>query len=122
MDLENAIAAHKTWTIKLRNAILSNETLDVDVISRDNCCELGKWLHGEGKDKHCGLAGFFACVEKHAAFHIEAGNVANLVNEKRNKEAEDQLDYASSAFGQASNSVILALTRLKQEVAINCTQ
>ena len=29
--------------------MLNNETMDVGTLAKDNCCELGKWLHGEAK-------------------------------------------------------------------------
>lgn len=49
MDLNNAIAKHSEWKTKLRSAITRKETLDASTISKDNCCDLGKWLHGEAK-------------------------------------------------------------------------
>jgi len=49
MDLTQAIEKHSEWKAKFRSAISKHETMDADTISKDNCCELGKWLHGESQ-------------------------------------------------------------------------
>jgi Chemoreceptor zinc-binding domain len=116
INLANAISAHNQWKIKLRNAMSADDTLDVETISKDNCCELGKWLHGEGKQAHGDLQLFCDCIKQHAVFHTEAGKVALLINNRRYQEAEDQIDYTSSAFGQASTSVINTINKLKREL------
>ena len=36
------------WKTTLRNAALHGGELDVETIKRDDCCALGKWLHGDG--------------------------------------------------------------------------
>ena len=51
MDLDQAIAKHAEWKFMFRSAIFKKETLDVNSIARDDCCELGKWLHLEAKAK-----------------------------------------------------------------------
>ncbi len=47
MDLDQAVAKHAEWKVKFRKAISAKEQLDTASIAKDNCCELGKWLHGE---------------------------------------------------------------------------
>jgi hypothetical protein len=46
MNLDNAIATHARWKLKFRGAISAQETLDAATIGKDDCCEIGKWLHG----------------------------------------------------------------------------
>ena len=45
-------------------------------------CELGTWLHGKAKSQIGHLASYVECVQKHAAFHVEAGKVAAIINAK----------------------------------------
>ena len=49
MDFNEAIKAHSDWKMKLRSAIQAQTTLDAATIARDDCCVLGKWLHGESR-------------------------------------------------------------------------
>ena len=48
MDLNQAIEKHAEWKVKFRSAIVKKESMDAGTISKDNCCELGKWLHRIG--------------------------------------------------------------------------
>jgi hypothetical protein len=112
MNLSQAIEKHVQWKTKLRAAIASKETLDANAISKDDCCEVGKWLHGEGKSQHGQLVSFRQCVEKHAVFHVEAGRVAKAINAKRYDEAERMLG-AGSSYTKASSDVGVAISRLK---------
>ena len=52
MDLNEAIQAHSEWKMKLRSAIQSRTQLDAATIARDDCCALGKWLHGESRAQY----------------------------------------------------------------------
>lgn len=117
MDLNQAGAAHAEWKVKLRTAIAKHETLDVATISADNCCQLGKWLHGEAKSKYSAMAAYKDCVTKHASFHRAAGAVAAEVNAKRFKEAEAMLN-AGTPFMTASSAVGSAILGLKKEASL----
>jgi methyl-accepting chemotaxis protein len=116
MDLSIAVQKHAEWKTKLRSAIMKQEQLDVASISKDNCCELGKWLHGEGKAQFGQFESFGECIKKHADFHLEAGKVANFINEKKYPEAEALLE-PGSPYSSASNVVGLAIMRLKKETS-----
>lgn len=117
MDLTQAIQAHTEWKLKLRTAIARDETLDVAKISADDCCPLGTWLHGEAKSKFAHLGSYTKCVANHAAFHKEAGKVAQRVNMKRFAEAEEML-HAGSAFAHASTAVGTAIIHLRTECGL----
>ena len=114
MDLVSAIAKHTEWKTKFRGAITKKEQMDVATISKDNCCELGKWLHGEGKTQYGRLASHAECMQKHAAFHVEAGKVASAINAKKYTEAEAMLGGGTS-YSQISSDVGVAISRLKKE-------
>lgn len=117
MDLNEAIKAHSEWKMKLRGAISAKSTLDAATISRDDCCALGKWLHGESKPAFGKLTAHADCVRHHAAFHKEAGKVATTINAGKYAEAEQMLG-SGSPYASASNAVVIAIGALKREAKL----
>ena len=115
-DLDKALHKHAEWKVKFRTAITHHEKMDVATISKDNCCEFGKWLYGDTKQKLGHLESFSECLSKHAMFHIEAGKVAQAINDKRFNEAHTMLS-TESGFIDASSAVGVAIMRLKKDVA-----
>lgn len=114
IDLDKALEKHSEWKVKLRTAISKREEMDAATISRDDCCDFGKWLHYEVKSRLASEPSYTDCVSKHAAFHIEAGRVANMINAKKFSEAEALLGNGS-AFVSASTAVGVAIMRLKKD-------
>jgi len=117
MDFELARQAHNEWKIKLRTAIAKQEHLDAASISSDNRCQLGEWLHGEAKVKYGKLASYADCVSKHAAFHQEAGKVAQTINLKNYAQAKTMMD-ANTPYALAANAFIIAMGVLKKEAGL----
>lgn len=117
MDLNQALAKHIEWKAKLRNAITNKETMDVATISADNCCDLGKWLHGEAKETMGDLPGYQDTVMKHAIFHREAGKVASAINAQQFNEAEAMLK-TGSPYATASSAVGMAISDLRKETSL----
>lgn len=117
MDLDHAIQKHSEWKIKFRAAISKQEILDAATISKDNCCDLGKWLYGDAKTKFGNLESHADCVSKHATFHTEAGKVAAAINQKKYAEAEKMID-SDTAYTAASRSVAGAILKLKKEALL----
>ena len=114
MDLKQAIVKHTEWKTRFRTAISKHETMDAETISKDNCCDLGKWLHGESKQKMGKLVSHAECVSKHALFHTEAGKVAKAINAKEYTEAEAMLN-PDTPYWNASTAVALAIMHLMKE-------
>lgn len=114
MDLNQAIAKHTEWKTRFRTAISKQETMDAETISKDNCCDLGIWLHGESKPKMGKLASHAECVSKHALFHAEAGKVAKAINAKQYTEAETMLN-PNTPYWNASTAVVMAIMHLIKE-------
>jgi Chemoreceptor zinc-binding domain len=114
MDLNAAIQKHAEWKFKFRNALHGNEPMDTAAISKDNNCELGKWLHGEAKEIFGKTATYAKCVADHAVFHVEAGKIAAAVNSKRTDEVEYLLS-AGSPFSEASKKVSISIIELKSQ-------
>lgn len=117
MDLEQAIGRHAEWKVKFRAAIAKRESLDAATVARDNCCELGKWLYGEGRSRWSALPAYRSCVAKHTEFHQVAGRVALAINAGHYVEAEKMLEGTTS-YGAASTDVVTAILRLKKEAAL----
>ena len=117
MDLNAAINKHAEWKIKFRTAISRQELMDSDNISKDKCCELGKWLHEEAKAKHGGMVSYSDCVGKHAVFHVEAGKVARKINARLYTEAETMIGNGTP-YAVASSAVGVAINRLKKEAGL----
>ena len=117
MDLNQAIAKHTEWKTKFRTAISKQETMDAETISKDNCCELGKWLHGESKPKMAKLPSHADCVRKHALFHVEAGTVARTINAKEYTAAEAMLN-PNTSYWNASTALVIAIMHLVKEAGL----
>ena len=115
MILKEAINKHTEWRFKLLTAISKRETLDAIMIKQDNCCPLGKWLHGEGMAQYGNKKSFGDLVAKHAAFHRSAGVVADAVNAKRYDAAEKLLDFGR-VYSTASAAVVNAIKVVQKEI------
>jgi methyl-accepting chemotaxis protein len=115
VDLDNAIQKHAEWKFKFRGAMHNNEQLDAAAISKDNNCEMGKWLHGEAKTLYGQTAGQAKCLADHAAFHVEAGKVAAVINARKIEEAERMM-APGSAYDQASKRVGVSIIELKNAI------
>ena len=117
MDLEATIRRHAEWKMKFRSAMAQHQTLDPVIIAKDNYCELGKWLHGEGKAKFGNLHTHADCVSIHAAFHAEAGKVAQTINAKDYVEAENMLGNGTR-YTNAADEVAAAIMKLKDDAKL----
>jgi len=75
LDFDGVIQAHMSWKHKLRNFLAGEgDALDPEVVSRDDKCALGCWIHGEGQ-RHAADEGFGRLRKSHADFHRCAGSV-----------------------------------------------
>jgi methyl-accepting chemotaxis protein len=116
IDLDHAIEAHAQWKTTLRQAITSHESLDVDKIRCDDCCMLGKWLHGAGGRQHGSRNSFTALLSRHQEFHRSAGDVAAAINRGDCAKAEQMLG-SGTAFAKASSDVGVAVIHLRDDLA-----
>jgi Chemoreceptor zinc-binding domain len=114
MNFEEARKKHAEWRVKFRSAITAKATLDAEAIAKDNCCDLGKWLHGEAKLKYAKYSSYTECVTKHAQFHVEASKVARVINAKQYDDAQALLGVGSG-FSRASGAIGSALDALEKD-------
>ena len=123
INLKDAIKAHADWRNKLRLAITKRETLDAAAAGRDDCCTLGKWLHGTGQSRFGSRSTFIQLLDAHRSFHQEAGKVARTVNDGHYEEASRMLSN-DTAYSHASGTVrhlIIELSKQVQESAGKAT-
>jgi len=112
MDFDSAINAHVQWKTKLSNYLNKpDRSLNPAVVSSDQNCELGKWLHGDGK-KHSGLEGFSTLVTEHTRFHKAAGEIIRKADAGE-KVSEEMALGGTSDFSKTSAAVIRHLMQLK---------
>jgi hypothetical protein len=114
INLENAIKAHADWRSKLRLAAQTGEQLDAQTVGRDDCCELGKWLHGPGQSKCGSKPSFVTLISAHRDFHKEAGKVAQTINSGNPGAAEHMLG-SDTGFSKASANVTRLIVQLRTE-------
>jgi hypothetical protein len=118
MNLAEAITVHMAWRRRLRQFVdqQSNERLSSATVRRDDCCDLGKWILGEGQ-QYARAPAFDAARRAHTEFHRHAGEVVAAV-ERGDRPAALALLGDTGAFRRASQEVIAALERLRDTVKI----
>lgn len=115
MNFDDAIAAHIKWKIRLSQFIdgTSTEKLNSAVVCKDNLCDLGKWIYGEGV-KYKPLPHYNDLVRKHANFHVCAGDVVKKVEGGDKAGAKSLL---TGNFIAASKDTVAAIMALKKEAS-----
>lgn len=117
LNVKTAIEAHNKWKQRLKDVIngTSKEVLDPRIVSRDDQCALGKWLHDEGKKQFSAQPGFQLVATSHAHFHKCAGHTLELALKGKHEEAEAEL--SNGDFARASLDVSLQLMRLWRDAS-----
>jgi len=111
MDLSSAINAHVNWKLRLSRYLAGEgEALDPRIVGRDDQCELGKWIHGEGRS-HAKRPEFAALRTEHATFHRRASEVVQAGMRGETLGAQDLL---AGPYSEASRVVVLTIGRLKE--------
>ena len=112
MDFERSIQAHVRWKAKLAAYLKHpDRSLDAATTSQDSACDLGKWLHGEGR-RFAGAPEFARLVAEHARFHRAAGDIIRRADSGQ-QVSEDVALGGQSEFAQASGTVIGCLMKAK---------
>lgn len=113
--LDKAFMAHAGVKNRLKNAIRGEESIDPAVIHRDDVCEVGKWIHGEGGRKFAANPLFSDFKKVHAEFHQCAYDVMLLYKGGRLKEANANID--SGPFETKSQQIGSCIMRMKKDPA-----
>lgn len=116
MTFVDIITSHASWKAKFKLAIDNKEKLDVSLIAKDNCCDLGQWLYNaDSVEKYSRFESYKVCVTTHADFHKEAASIATLINEAKYEEATHLIGYASS-YAKLSSAVSASIRRMSRDV------
>ncbi len=115
MDLDHALECHVAWKVKFRMAILEMGTVDAASVGREDGCDLGRWLLGEGLERWGVLPDFATCLAEHRSFHVAAGRIGRAINAGRLEEAS-RLLKPSEAFTRSSAALGNALVGLLKAV------
>lgn len=111
LDIEAAVAAHRSWAKRLRFHIdgISHEALTVADVRDHTACVLGRWLYGSGKDYDL-FTQYHELLLEHQQFHVLAARVLELHLAGLNPAAEQILD---GEFVTSSDKVVSLLKQLK---------
>ncbi|WP_374494232.1 methyl-accepting chemotaxis protein [Zoogloea sp.] len=111
LDFDGAIRAHMGWKQKLRNFLAGEgEALDPAVVSRDDKCVLGCWIHGAGQ-RYASAPGYAQLKNKHLEFHRCAGAV---IRAKQSGDGSGAERLLHNDFAVLSEETIQEIRKLKQ--------
>lgn len=112
LNFRTAIAAHQKWKQRLQAVVdgTSVEVLSVPVVCRDDQCVLGKWIHGPSATAFAAMEQFVRLKKNHAFFHMCAGKVLSLAQEKNHDAARRELE--SGNYARVSQDVVLDLATM----------
>src|SRR5512142_3129062 len=80
MNFDEAIVVHSAWKRNIRAYLEKPDgTLKGEDIGVDNKCELGKWIHGEGRH-YAALPEFGTLSSAHKRFHLAAADLVRRAN------------------------------------------
>lgn len=109
LDFIHAIEWHMKWRHDLE-AFVAGQSAPVSQavnVSRDDACQLGQWLHGEGDRIYGMRPDFQQLVQEHAHFHLCA---ADLLETYRSEKTCP--DYLRQDFLHSSELVLKQLAQL----------
>lgn len=106
--------AHAEWMAELREFIYGNGDMEPERIARDDQCELGEWLYGEGK-RYRHLEEYDNARQIHAALHRHAADVVILVRIGRRTEAAAHV-AAGGKLRKISAALVKAFSRLNRKI------
>ena len=117
LDFASAIRVHRAWKVRLQKYI-SNESLerlDAARLCRDDQCDLGIWINGSGAVQFGHLPSFGGLKVAHGQFHLAAGRIVQLHDERHTEEAAQMLRHGD--YSRHSIKVMGLLSSLYIEVS-----
>ena len=77
LNLKQVLDAHRDWKVRLQDVLegTSDERFDIETVSQDCHCFLGKWIYSKGKKQFGHMPEYEAVRQAHADFHHAAGQV-----------------------------------------------
>lgn len=117
LDVQAAMAAHERWKIHFEGYLKGyhDEAPLPEQIVFDDRCDLGLWLHGDGR-RHLGhLAVFRRLCEDHRTFHHVSANLLSMHLAGRFEPARRLRD---GDYRTLSRRVMAALEDLRQQAEL----
>jgi len=102
-----AIAAHAAWKARFRQFMSGEIELDPQTVERNDVCEFGKWLSGDGK-RDLPTGHYESIFEAHSAFHKLAAGVVRAKLGGRAQDAEQALS-GTGPFALATAKLTMAV-------------
>jgi hypothetical protein len=115
LAITNAISAHGAWIGRFRRFFSGQEKLDAAVVSKNDQCDFGKWLNGEGKGLLDG-ASYQQIHKLHTEFHKIAGEVVRKV-ERGDVAGGKAAIEKTGEFGKASAVLTAAMMAARDKAA-----
>jgi hypothetical protein len=116
MNFQDAIVAHLKWKDRLKQFLSgTGEALNLVLVARDDQCDLGKWIHGEGKHQYGSVPLYNTMKTAHAHFHETAAEVIKTAKAGNADKARTMLAYGG-AYYSASSACVNAITHLRDHV------
>jgi methyl-accepting chemotaxis protein len=115
MSFNDALAHQIIWKRRLEKWIsgeLINEPLESSTVRKDDACELGQWIYGEGS-RYNVLPAYENLVKKHANFHVWAADLVKKVEDGDHQGAQAVMQ---AGFDARSREIFNALNELRQAV------
>lgn len=116
-NFKSAISAHLGWRSNLNNYLLNPDGhLKEEVVCKDDQCQLGKWLYGDGViyQKNHGEV-YSQLVESHAEFHRAVGHIVGLIHNGDKESAVNELRPKSN-YMLASKRTVAIIKQMQKEV------
>lgn len=114
-EFDRMIASHQEWRVTLRNAVLKNKKLDAEAMRRDDCCDLGMWIHGVGGQRWGRAPVFTELIRHHKTFHAEAGKVADAINCGALDQARGLMENGTP-FVESGHGITQSVRQLRTQV------
>ena len=90
----------------------SHESFDVDAVSCDDKCDLGKWIHRPAT-RHSLLTEYKNLCTSHADFHKTVGAIVRCVQDHK---TDETIMLLGGSFAVASKKTIVAIQAMRDKV------
>jgi methyl-accepting chemotaxis protein len=110
LNFDGVLKAHLAWKQKLRDFMAGKgDPIDPAVVERDDKCELGCWIHGDGRVLDAD-ATFVKLRDVHAKFHNSA---AKIVRFHLAGDSRSAMSLLGGDFSKLTNETVSSLRLLR---------
>ena len=122
MDHKQVMIWHLKWTNDLENALREGHPVNPKDLGRDDLCDVGKWLKGDGA-QYSDLPEFQEFEALHAAFHKKVCEAAKRAQNENDPDALHEFDVGGECddrsldLAQKSHDLFAAIAARENEKA-----